>query len=79
MTCTLSETCKLIRGQRHLQGCPWHKRRRSGPSGQPTTERDRVSRPLLEQLRKLLRMPATALPNEILTRAIEREEEKQNG
>jgi hypothetical protein len=69
MTCTLSESCKLTRGQRHLTGCPWHKRRRSGPSGQPTTERDRVARPLLERLRVLLGMPATALPNEILTEA----------
>jgi hypothetical protein len=72
MTCTLSNTCKLTRGQRHLTGCPWHKRRRSGPSGLPTTERDRVSRPLLEQLRELLEMPATALPNEILTEAAAR-------
>jgi hypothetical protein len=69
MTCTLSDTCKLTRGQRHEPGCHWYKRRRSGPSGQPTTERDRVSRPLLERLRVLLGMPATALPNEVLAEA----------
>jgi hypothetical protein len=72
MVCTISESCKLTRGQRHEPGCHWYKRRRSGPSGQPTTERDRVSRPLLERLRVLLGMEESARPNEILEEAVTR-------